>query len=543
MPELQPPNADEIKRQSVVRFLAEMQDLKQKIELEFSSRFDEQINNFLATSKASYPPAEISKIFDTIKSLELDYMKNILTNASGNGSKILGNTLSSALSGNLSFSGEATQRIAELEQETNRLKIELVEREKTFETERQTSKNRGEGQIGELNKLQEITDEQKRTIEMYEKQVMEHGESLVNQRMEIEDLQTQLGNLSQQREHSDVSTKEKEEVITEQKKDIEALKEQLTSMEKRVSQMKSVSSEKFEAKTNQLDELLNLERQRADELEVSMKEATTAINSYKDAVQQKDKEIDKLRKNVTDTKSEIASSSTEKDAQIKKLQDDHKALEHQLTDNKNSLERTEKKTANLSAELTEKEKAIDTKDDEIRSLRDQIVDAKDNVSSEKSSQEAKINDLLKEKTNNEAELKNLKKEIRDIKKSFEGKEKSIAEISKTQEVIEKDRNAIQEERDKIMIQLENLKSSVGDLEKAANEKEAIIKSLTKSLQGVPKFRVFLAIQDIGGEIAIKDLSKIVGQSNNVVEHIVSDLKEDGLVKVSKKENKTFVNRV
>ncbi|MHA1461810.1 MAG: hypothetical protein ACTSQ0_01935 [Candidatus Heimdallarchaeota archaeon] len=94
-----------------------------------------------------------------------------------------------------------------------------------------------------------------------------------------------------------------------------------------------------------------------------------------------------------------------------------------------------------------------------------------------------------------------------------------------------------------MVQLENLKGSIGDLEKAANDKEAIIKSLTKSLQNVPKFRVFLAIQDIGGEIAIKDLSKIVGQSNNVVEHIVSDLKEDGLVKVTKKENKTFVNRV
>lgn len=543
MPELQPPNADEIKRQSVVRFLAEMQDLKQKIELEFSSRFDEQKNNFLATSKASYSPAEIGTIFDTIKSLELDYMKNILTNASGNGSKILGNTLSSALSGNLSFSGEATQRIAELEQETNRLKIELIEREKTFDAERQTIKDRGEGQIGELNRLQEITDEQKRTIELYEKQVMEHGESLVNQRIEIEDLQTQLGDLSQQRDHSDTSLKEKEVLIAEHEKDIEALKEQLTSMEKRVSQMKSVSSEKFEAKTNQLDELLNLERQRADELEVSMKKATTAINSYKEAVQQKDKEIDKLRKTVTDTKANIASSSTEKDAKIKKLQDDYKALEHQLTDSKSSLERTEKKTANLTTELTEKEKAIDAKDGEIHSLKDQLADTKDSISTEKTAQEAKINELLKEKTNNEAELNNLKKEIRDIKKSFEGKEKSIAEISKTQEVIEKDRNAIQEERDKIMIQLENLKSSVGDLEKAANEKEAIIKSLTKSLQGVPKFRVFLAIQDIGGEIAIKDLSKIVGQSNNVVEHIVSDLKEDGLVKVTKKENKTFVNRV
>ncbi len=543
MPELQPPNADEIKRQSVVRFLAEMQDLKQKIELEFSSRFDEQKNNFLATSKASYSPVEIGTIFDTIKSLELDYMKNILTNASGNGSKILGNTLSSALSGNLSFSGEATQRIAELEQETNRLKIELIEREKTFEAERQTSKNRGEGQIGELNRLQEITDEQKRTIGLYEKQVMEHGESLVNQRMEIEDLQTQLGDLSQQREHSDVSLKEKEELIVGHVKDIESLKEQLTSMEKRLSQMKSVSSEKFEAKSNKLEDLLNLERQRADELEVSMKEATTAVSSYKEAVQEKDAEIDKLRKTVKGTKAEIASSSTEKDAKIKKLQDNLKSLEHQLTDNKNSLERTEKKTENLSTELTEKGKAIDAQDDEIRALKEQLADAKDNVSSEKSSQETKINDLLKEKTNNEAELNTLKKEIRDLKKSFDGKEKSITEISKTQEVIEKDRDAIQEERDKIMIQLENLKSSVGDLEKAANEKESIIKSLTKSLQGIPKFRVFLAIQDIGGEIAIKDLSKIVGQSNNVVEHIVSDLKEDGLVKVTKKENKTFVNRV
>ena len=70
-----------------------------------------------------------------------------------------------------------------------------------------------------------------------------------------------------------------------------------------------------------------------------------------------------------------------------------------------------------------------------------------------------------------------------------------------------------------------------------------MKNLTKSLQGVPKFRVFLAIQDIGGDITLPDLSKIVGQTNDVVKHIVTDLKDDGLIKVSKKENKTYVSKV
>jgi len=55
--------------------------------------------------------------------------------------------------------------------------------------------------------------------------------------------------------------------------------------------------------------------------------------------------------------------------------------------------------------------------------------------------------------------------------------------------------------------------------------------------------VFLAIQDIGGDITLPDLAKIVGQTGDVVKHIVTDLKDDGLIKVAKKENKTYVSKV
>ena len=543
MSNIQPPNVDEIKRQSVLRFLSEMQEIKQKLELEFSSRFDEQKNNFLATSKASYSPTEISTIFDTLKNLELDYMKNVLSGTSQKGSKVIGNTLGSALTGNLSFSGEATQRIAELEQENNVLKAQLLEKQNEFDAEQVRLKERGEGQIGELNKLQEQVDEQNRTIEVYENQVMEFGETLAQQRIEIEDLQTQVGDTSTKTETSDRLLKEKEEIIEEQEKSIASLKEQQASMEKRISQMKSVSTEKFEAQTSQLEKTLTLERDRADDLEVRLKESSSAIANYKKAVNQKDEEIDKLRKTVTDAKSNVATASTEKDALIKQLQDELKASEHQLTDTKDSLGRSEKKVDGLNSDLGEKEKAIDTRDEEIRNLKSQLTDIKEGISSEKSGQESKLNDLLKEKTRYEAEINELKTEIRDVKATMDDKEKTISEISKTQDVVEKDRSALQEERDKILVQLENTKSRLTELEAESSQKDSMVKSLTKSLQGVPKFRVFLAIQDIGGEIAITDLAKIVGQAKKVVDHIVSDLKEDGLVKVSKKENKTFVAKV
>ncbi|NPE09154.1 MAG: hypothetical protein GNW80_12790 [Asgard group archaeon] len=543
MSNIQPPNVDEIKRQSVVRFLAEMQDLRQKIEIEFSSRFDEQKNNFLATSKESYSPSEISHIFDTIKSLEKEYMKQILTSTSGDGSKILSTTLSSALSGNLSFSGEATQRIAELEQENTRLKAEMIETAKAYEDEKSQIAEKGVGQIGELNRLQETVDEQKRTIEMYEKQVMEHGESLAQQRIEIEDLQTQVGDFSQDKDQIQQQLTEKDELIQEHERNTNAMKEQMTSMEKRISQMKSVSSEKFEAETGRLEETLNLERERADDLEVRFKEATTAIANYREAVEQKDEEIDRLRKTVTDTRASIASAESEKDGQIKKLQDDLKAVEHQLTDTKDTLDRSDKKVGTVTQELEGKEKQIDEKDNEIRDLKSQLTDAKESISSEKSSKETKLQDLLKEKTENEAELNELKTEIRDLKNTLDEKEKTIAEVSKAQDVIDKDRDAVQEERDKIMVQFENLKSRIKELETSNGEKDALVKNLTKSLQGVPKFRVFLAIQDIGGDITLPDLSKIVGQTNDVVKHIVTDLKDDGLIKVSKKENKTYVSKV
>ncbi|MHA1126489.1 MAG: hypothetical protein ACTSO7_13445 [Candidatus Heimdallarchaeota archaeon] len=532
MSNIQPPNVDEIKRQSVLRFLSEMQAIKQKIELEFSSRFDEQKNNFLATSKASYSPAEISTIFDTIKSLELDYMKNILSGTSQNGSKILGNTLGSALTGNLSFTGETTQRIAELEQENNVLKAQLLEKQKEFESEQERQKERGEGRIGELNKLQEQVDEQGRTIEVYEKQVMDLGETLAQQRMEIEDLQTQIGD-----------TSIKDETIEEQKKTIAALNEQQESLEKRISQMKGVTTEKYQAETSQLEKTIKIERERADDLEVRFKETSTAVDSYKKAIEQKDEEIDKLRKTVTDAKSEVATASTEKDALIKQLQDDLKAIDHQLTDTKASLERSEKKAEGLTGDLSEKEKTIDTQDEEIRNLKSQLTDVKESISSEKSGQEAKLNELLREKTRYEAEINEVKTELREIQTSMSDKEKIISEISKTQDVIEKDRVALQEERDKTLVQLENMKSRLAELESSGAQKDSMVKSLTKSLQGVPKFRVFLAIQDIGGDIAIGDLAKIVGQSKTVVDHIVSDLKVDGLVKTAKKENKTFVTKV
>ncbi len=543
MSEMQPPNVDEIKRQSVVRFLAEMQDMKQTIELEFSSRFDEQKNNFLATSKASYSPTEIGTIFDTIKNLELEYMKQLLTSTSGNGSKILGNTLSSALSGNLSFSGEATQRIAELEQENNRLKANLLEKEKAFEDEQTRTAERGEGQIDELNRLQEQADEQKRTIEMYEKQVMEHGETLAHQRIEIEELQSQVGDSSQDKDHFEKQLQEKDDVIQEQERNIKAMKEQMASMDKRIEQMKSVSTEKFESETSRLEDTLNRERERADDLEIRLKETMTAITNYKTAVEQKDDEIDRLRKTVTDTKATVASAESEKDALIKKLQDDLKATEHQLTDTKDSLGRTEKKIEATTQDLDSKEKIIDEHDSEIRELKSQLADAKESISSEKAGQENKLQELLKEKTKNEAEINGLKKEIRDLKSAIDKKEKTVTEVSKTQDVIEKDRDALQEERDKILVQFENMKAKITELEGSVEQKDVLVKNLTKSLQGVPKFRVFLAIQDIGGDIALGDLAKIVGQTPDVVKHIVSDLKDDGLIKVSKKENKTFVSRV
>ncbi|MBN1331181.1 MAG: hypothetical protein JXA54_17045 [Candidatus Heimdallarchaeota archaeon] len=539
----QPPNIDEIKRQSVVRFLAEMQDLKSNIELQFSSRFDEQKNNFLATSKASYTPQDVGKIFDTIKSIELDYMKQILTNTSGNGSKILGNTLSSALSGNLSFSGEATQRIAELEQENTRLKVEIIETKKAFEVEQNKIKMRGEGQIDELNRLQEQVDEQKRTIEMYEKQVMDLGETLAQQRMEIEDLQSQFGDLSQEREQSSSLLKEKEDIFEEQQRTIEAQKEQIDSLEKRVQQMKASGSEKFESEKNRLDQLLTMERERADELEVSLKEATGAMNNYKEGLQQKDNEIDKLRKTINEIKAEIASSESGKDGLIRKLQDEVKSLEHKFTDIKNTYDRSEKKLENLTNELESKEKTLDERESEISKLRSALAEAKDNISAEKSTQESKLQDLIKEKARNETEINEIKKELRDLQSKVEEKEKTITEITKTQEVIEKDRDALQQERDKIMVQYENIKGRITELESSTGQKDNLVKSLTKSLQGVPKFRVFLAIQDLGGEIAVPDLAKIVGQTSDIVQHIVSDLKEDGLVKVTKKENKTFVSKV
>ncbi|HUT81987.1 MAG TPA: hypothetical protein VMZ29_12365 [Candidatus Bathyarchaeia archaeon] len=539
----QPPNIDEIKRQSVVRFLSEMQDLKSKIELQFSSRFDEQKNNFLSTSKSSYSPQEIGSIFDTIKSLELDYMKQILTNTSGNGSKILGNTLSSALSGNLSFSGESTQRIAELEQQNTRLQAEIIEMKKAFEDEQNRIKMRGEGQIDELNQLQEQVDEQKRTIEMYENQVMDLGETLAQQRMEIEDLQSQFGDLSQERDQASSFLKEKEDIFEEQKKTIDSQKEQIDSLEKRVNQMKSTGSEKFESEKNRLDQLLSMERERADELEVSLKEATAAVSSYREGLQQKDSEIDKLRKTITEIKAEIASSESEKDGLIRKLQDDLKSLDHQFTDIKNTFDRSEKKVDNLTSELENKEKILDEKETEISKLKSSLAEAKDNISADKSNQESKLQDLIKEKARNEIEINEIKKELRDLQSKVEEKEKTITEITKTQEVIEKDRDALQEERDKIMVQYENLKSRITELESSTGQKDNLVKSLTKSLQNVPKFRVFLAIQDLGGEIAVPDLAKIVGQTSDIVQHIVSDLKDDGLVKVSKKENKTFVSKV
>ncbi|MCE7744192.1 MAG: hypothetical protein GPJ52_03545 [Candidatus Heimdallarchaeota archaeon] len=543
MSNIQPPNVDEIKRQSVVRFLAEMQDLRQKIEIEFSSRFDEQKNNFLATSKESYSPSEISHIFDTIKSLEKEYMRQILTSTSGDGSKILSKTLSSALSGNLSFSGEATQRIAELEQENTRLKAEMIETTKAYEDEKSQIAEKGVGQIGELNRLQETVDEQKRTIEMYENQVMEHGESLAQQRIEIEDLQTQVGGFSKEKDQIQQQLTEKAEIIQDNERNTNAMKEQMASMEKRISQMKSVSSEKIEAETGRLEETLSLERERADDLEVRYKEATTAITNYKEAVEQKDEEIDRLRKTVTDARANVASAESEKDGLIKKLQDDLKAVEHQLTDTKDTLDRSEKKVSTFTQDLEGKEKQIDEKDVEIRELKSQLMDAKESISSEKSSKETKLQDLLKEKTENKAELTELKNDIRDLRNSLTEKEKTIAEVSKAQDVIDKDRDAVQEERDKIMVQFENLKSRIAELETSNSEKDALVKNLTKSLQGVPKFRVFLAIQDIGGDITLPDLSKIVGQTNDIVKHIITDLKDDGLIKVSKKENKTYVSKV
>ena len=68
---------------------------------------------------------------------------------------------------------------------------------------------------------------------------------------------------------------------------------------------------------------------------------------------------------------------------IKKLQDDLKAVEHQLTDSKDTLDRYEKKVGTVTQDVEGKEKQIDEKDVEIRDLKSQLTDAKESIYSEK----------------------------------------------------------------------------------------------------------------------------------------------------------------
>jgi len=504
MPSIEPPNINTIKRRSILRFLEEMQDLRTNLEMSFLANFEEKTNSLFSGSKSTYSPQEVNDVLNRIKQVEKELVKQLLTDTSENGTKILRDAINNALTSNVNIDLEVRERILELEHEVETLTKELNEKEQELITERANLEAFSEDQFGDLTALQRVIDEQKTTIANYEKQVMEHGEALAQQRLEIEALQEEIGELTQEKqaietqlEGTSTSLRKTEKELLKKEKTIVDLKKGMAAIEKSLRKAKQEGSEELDAEKALLEERLKLEQEQRSVLEEQLSELEAKYNALQEVLAEKDEAL-KVLQEKTSEREELVSPSliVAKDAQINQLSEEKNSLAEELTAVKKSLAKLEKKVKTLNTNLKKKKDALKKHKTEITKLKKQLAEVQRReatvaAAAETSSMvdEEKLQELLREKEKSKKEIAALQEEIQKLQESLQEKELATEEVARLQAALEEERETLEEERDTMLNQLEDLEREVERVKEESAQKESMMKRLTKSPQKIIFFLI------------------------------------------------------
>ncbi|MHA1975595.1 MAG: hypothetical protein ACW98F_08335 [Candidatus Hodarchaeales archaeon] len=494
-------------------FIRSIAQQARKMEHEISSEMKSSVQKLQSRPKSYYTLQDVEEIIESLKEKMISFNKEAHTEFSKRGLKDIDNIdlVQPESDSTLIGKDELTQMRDELEslrqqspdtsafeKEIMDLKVSVEEKESEIsllKSKSGTSTEKYQEQLEEINRLQELFDETQREMKQakLERDKIEAeyeviGNTLMTTRLEIEELQTVLGN----RDIEVENLKSEVQVLTSHAEENITLKEQNNKLSDEITNLKTV----FQSEVEKVKKLSSKEADNLQEeskvVNAQIREIRLAMADLEEKNQILEKENEDLiidsgetseealtvRKELSEVKSLLDQKSKENDdlnRRILKLENQVDSLENEKGDFKQKLASSESSREQVEGSLTHTQQEMDDKDSRIEKIQSRLKEAKE----------------AEEKTRSENRA--LITSTEDLQVEIQGKDERI-------DVIEKALIEARENLANLKIEYEKQKSSILEHETQLKTKSLEVSETMKELETLREKHESIR-EEIGGSRA------------------------------------------
>ncbi len=476
-------------------FIKSIAASSRKMEQAISSEMKGSVQKLQSRPKSYYTIQDIEEIIESIKDKMIAFNKESHTEFSKRGLKDIDNIdlLQEDSDSTLITKRELNQLRSEVEtlrqqspdtssyeKKIEELTLLLQEKENeisTLNSKTGASSEKYQDQLEEINRLQELYDESQRETKQskLERDKIESeyeviGNTLMTTRLEIEELQTVIGNKDIELEN----LKSEVQVLTTHAEENVTLKEQNTKLNDEIANLKTVFQKEVDkvkmSSSKQADDLLG--ETKGLKLEINELKMKISDLEEKNKILEKENEdlvIDSgetseealnVQKELSETKSLLDQKNIEVrdlNTQVEELESQITNLEKEKVEFKKQLASSESSRERVEGNLTHTQQEMDDKDSFIEKIQSRLKEAK------KAEDEART------------ENRTLKTQAEDLQIEVQGKNERI-------DVIEKALNETRENLANLKIEYEKQKSTILDHETQLKTKNLEVTETMKELK-------------------------------------------------------------
>ncbi|NHJ01055.1 MAG: hypothetical protein EAX86_02885 [Candidatus Heimdallarchaeota archaeon] len=475
-------------------FIQNIAEQERRLEREISSEAKSIVQNLQRNPKMHYSLTEIEALIETFKRKMQSFNKEAHTEFSKIGLKGVDNIEELDSSGAIVVThdeldqlkneiDEWRRRAAEIEPiqlQLDDLQIQLQEKEgiiAKLQNQSGISSDKVEDQLENINRLQEELDQALREAKQarHDREKMDAefetvGNALVSTRLEVEELQSVLGDRDMEIEN----LKAEVQVLTSSAEDNIKLKE---ANEKLRLEIESIREENLQ--------VINIQKEKFKEDLNSLKSQLKQLNTDMSNLINVNDELSERIKQLEEENEDLLLDSAETSQQAVTLREE-------LDDTKKVLERKEDEVRELSLKVEAREKGSQDLTEYVASLKEEklaiqkeIEDFKRELSrikQQNSDLSAEIEKLSLQQKEHEEISENLKREKRSIQMQLEDKTKSLMGKDERITSLEEDRNQLRDELANLNISFEKQKSIITDFENQLQLKNRELEESRKDLE-------------------------------------------------------------
>ncbi len=479
-------------------FIRSIAQQAQKLEHEISSEMKSSVQRLQSRPKSYYTLQDVEEIIESLKEKMIAFNKDAHTEFSKRGLKDIDNIdLIQPESDSTLISKRELQQLRDeietlkqqapdassFEKKISNLETLLGEKEteiSQLKSKSLTSSEKYQEQLEEINRLQELFDEAQREMKQakLEKDKIEAeyeviGNTLMTTRLEIEELQTVIGN----RDIEVENLKSEVQVLTSHAEENITLKEQNNELNNEITNLKTVFQKEVdkvkESSSKQADNLLDENKA----LNSQIREVKKSIAELEEKNQILEKENEDLVIDSGETseealtvRKELSNSQNLVDQKVKEIED----LNHRINQLENKIENLEKEKVDFKQKLDSSESSREQVEGSLTHTQ-QEMDEK-NTLIEKF--QSRLNEAKEAKEKVRTENRALMTSTEDLQVEIQAKNERI-------DVIEKALNEARENLGTLKIEYEKQKSSILEHETQLKTKNL---EATEALKELESFR-------------------------------------------------------